>query len=132
CRSYSSPHYFPITCVFCEVQVNHGANNDDQQWEDIVRRLGGNEDEAKAEPILEDSPDTDQPLKPDQPLQRSGPRDYALAAQEPESLQPPEPQSVSTGKPRSLLSWTGVIIATLLWLFAGLGGRTLPSLLLPA
>lgn len=110
--------------------MNHGANNDDQQWEDIVRRLGGNEDEAKAEPIFEDSPDIDQPLEPDQPLQRFGPRDYVLAEQEPEDFQPPEPQSVITGNPRSLLSWTGVIIATLLWLFAGLSGWTLPWWLL--
>src|SRR5699024_486383 len=104
-----------ITCFFCEVQVNPGSNDDDPQSKDIARRLGGNEDEANAEPIVEDSPDIDQPLKPDQPLQRFGPRDYVLAEQEPEDFQPPEPQSVITGNPRSLLSWTGVIIATLLW-----------------
>ncbi len=114
--------------------MNHGANNEDQQWEDIVRRLGGNENEAKAEPIFEDSPadDTDQSLETDQPLQHFGPRDYTLAEEELEDFQPPEPQPVITGNPRSLLSWAGVIIATLLWLWTGLSGWTLPWWLLTA
>lgn len=108
--------------------MNHDANNNNQQWQDIVRRLGGSQEEAKAEPVSEDSPANvfDLSLEIDPSLQPRGPRDYTLAEQEPENFHPPEPQPVMTSSPRSLLSWAGVLMATLLWLCTGFSGWVLP------
>lgn len=114
--------------------MNRDTNNDDGGWEDIVRRLGGSEYEANAEPFFQEPPvgEFDQPAQTDQPLRYFGPRDYTPAEEDPEDFQPPEPQPVTTANPRSLLSWTGVIVATLVWLCAGLSGWALPWWLLSA
>lgn len=100
----------------------------DEQWEDIVRRLGGSEEQAQAEPVVENDPDETPAASGDgNPyLALPGPRDYTVVEEEVEDFQPPEPKAVSTGSPRTLLSWFGVLGATVLWILAGLGGWQLP------
>lgn len=98
--------------------------NRDDQWEDIVRRLGGSPEQARAEPVFEESPDEVPPQTEDgdQTFVGAGPRDYTLADEEIEDFQPPEPNPVSASSPRTLLSWFGVIGAVILWISAGIGG----------
>lgn len=102
--------------------------NRDEQWEDIVRRLGGSSEQAKVEPIFEESVDEEPPQTEAGNLSfvTAGPRDYTLAEEEIEDFQPPDPKPVSTARPRTLLSWFGVIGATVLWILAGMGGWPLP------
>lgn len=113
--------------------MNRDDMNHDKQWEDIVRRLGGSEEQAKAEPAFEDPANTD-PMgsNNDEQLRLPGPRDYTLAEEEDEDFLPPEPKPVSTANPRTLLSWLGVCGATVLWIVAGLGGWQLPWWLMVA
>ena len=86
----------------------------DKEWEDIVRRLGGSSEQARAEPTAEPPPVAD-----------TGPRDYAVAEEVVEDFQPPEPKPIATGNPRTLLSWAGVIGSVLVWLLAALLGISL-------
>lgn len=102
--------------------------NRDEQWEDLVRRLGGTPEQAKAEPVSEEPVDSDAPY-PESEAPRftgMGPRDYTLAEEEIDDFQPPEPKPVSTGNPRTILSWLGVFGAIFLWVLAGIGGWQLP------
>lgn len=98
--------------------------NQDEQWEDIVRRLGGSETEAKADPVFEEPSET-QPTVSDRSLPMVGPRDYTVAEAD-DDFRPPEPKPVSTGNPRTLLSWFGVIAAVILWIVTGMVGWHLP------
>ncbi len=97
-------------------------NNPDEQWEDIVRRLGGSSDQANSEPVAEPA-HTPQP--PDY-WTDAGPRDYAVAEEIVEDFQPPDPKPITTGHPRTVLSWTGVIGAVMIWLFAAFVSFPLP------
>lgn len=102
--------------------------NRDDQWEDIVRRLGGSAEQARVEPAFEESADKELPQSADedQSFVGAGPRDYTLADEEVEDFQPPEPKPVSAGSPRTILSWFGVIGAAVLWILAGMGSWQLP------
>lgn len=108
--------------------MNNDYRDRDQQWEDLVRRLGGSEDQARAEPIYEERPHAAPTASDDteQFVGLPGPRDYSVAEEEVEDFQPPEPKAVSTGNPRTLLSWFGVLGATILWLLAGMSSWQLP------
>lgn len=88
----------------------------DEEWEDIVRRLGGDPEQGPSDPIVEPSPIPQTPS-----LETgTGPRDYAVSEEVVEDFQPPEPRSIATGNPRTILSWTGVIGAVAIWLIAAL------------
>lgn len=94
-----------------------------EQWEDLVRRLGGTPDNTPPSPAA-DAPETSETPQPDEPAQ--GPRDYGLADEIVEDFQPPEPKPIASGNPRTVLSWFGVIAAAVLWIVAGLFSWPLP------
>ena len=97
--------------------------NDNEQWEDIVRRLGGTSDQAQTPPTHEDeiSPGTPDPIAPLQ-----GPRDYQLADETVDDFQPPEPKSIASGNPRTVLSWVGLVGSVMIWILAALLSSPLP------
>lgn len=103
--------------------MNRDDMNRDDAWEDIVRRLGGTEDQAKAEPAPEDDEEHEPRVEP---LTHPGPRDYVLAEEIVEDFEQPEPKPLSTSNPRALLSWLGVIGSAFIWILAALGGWSLP------
>lgn len=102
--------------------------NHEEQWEDIVRRLGGSEAEAKSEPVFEEPSDTNPAdhQKPQSASATPGPRDYTLPDAADDEFLPPDPKPVATGSPRTLLSWFSVLSAVTLWVLAGMGGWNLP------
>ena len=108
--------------------MSHDDMNRDAEWEDLVRRLGGNPEQAKSEPIFEENGNEDRPHAEEQsrPLSAPGPRDYTLTEDDISDFQPPEPKPVSASNPRTVLSWLGVISAAVLWIVAGMGGWQLP------
>ncbi|WP_022870611.1 hypothetical protein [Yaniella halotolerans] len=113
--------------------MTHDERNRDSEWEDLVRRLGGSPEQATGEPIVESHQDRQhrnvEDLDADVPhptLGAPGPRDYSLAEEEPLDFQPPDPKPVSASAPRTVLSWLGVISATVLWIMAGMAGWQLP------
>lgn len=89
--------------------------NEHEQWEDIVRRLGGTSDQAQTPPVqdLETSSGAADP-----PLH--GPRDYQLADEIVEDFRPPEPKAIASGNPRAVVSWVGVVGSVLIWIVAAL------------
>lgn len=94
----------------------------DEQWEDIVRRLGGTQDQAQTEPVSESPP----PSNPESAsLPQAGPRDYTVADERIEDFQPPPPKPIANGNPRTVLSWTGVIVPITIWILAALLGLQL-------
>lgn len=97
--------------------------HESEQWEDIVRRLGGTPDQARTPPTSE-SPTEDLTTPADTPMQ--GPRDYQLAEEIVEDFQPPNPKPIASGNPRTVLSWFGVIGAILFWILAALLSWPLP------
>lgn len=97
--------------------------NDHQQWEDIVRRLGGTSDQAQT-PSAPDLDASSGDPQPGAPLQ--GPRDYQLADEIVEDFRPPEPRSIASGNPRAVISWVGVVGAVLVWVLAALLSAPLP------
>lgn len=103
--------------------MNRDDTNRDEQWEDLVRRLGGTEAQGQSEPASEEPPTSE---APQQPLPYPGPRDYTVADEIVEDFQPPEPKPVATGNPRTILSWTGVLGAVGLWILAALLSWPLP------
>lgn len=97
-------------------------SNQDDQWEDIVRRLGGTQDQAQSEPVHESSSEPDhEPTS----LSPAGPRDYTVAKEFLEDFQPPSPKPITTGSPRTVLSWLGVIGPVTIWVLAALLGLPL-------
>lgn len=97
-------------------------SNDDDQWEDIVRRLGGTQDQAHSEPIHESS---SEPAPEPTLFSQAGPRDYTVAEEVSEDFQPPSPKPIATGSPRTVLSWLGVIGPVIVWVLAALLGLPL-------
>lgn len=97
--------------------------NDNEQWEDLVRRLGGTSDQAQTPPTSERDTSHDAP-HPIAPLQ--GPRDYQLADEEVEDYRPPEPKAIASGNPRTVLSWVGVVGSVIIWILAALLSAPLP------
>lgn len=100
----------------------------DEQWEDLVRRLGGSPEQARAQPKQEEQSDI-QSLSESPSEQFAGgmgARDYTLSEEDVEDFQPPDPKPVTTGSPRTVLSWFGVIGAIFLWILAGISGWVLP------
>lgn len=97
--------------------------HDDEQWEDIVRRLGGTQDQAQTRPSVDplDQESDDQPALPLQ-----GPRDYHATDEIVEDFTPPEPKPIASGNPRTVLSWLGVIGAAGIWILAALMSWPLP------
>ena len=74
--------------------------NRDSEWEDLVRRLGGNPEKAAGEPPVEERYDTqrrdyDAWNAEDQypVVSRPGPRDYVLAEEETLDFHPPLTQN---------------------------------------
>lgn len=100
--------------------------NRDEEWEDIVRRLGGTEQQAQSKLASEDNEPQLSEGFVSQSLPQAGPRDYTLAEEEIEDFQPPEPNPFATGNPRTILSWSVVIGSVILWILAALGGWQLP------
>ena len=100
--------------------------NRDEEWEDIVRRLGGTEQQAQSKPASEDNEPQPSEGFVSQSLPQAGPRDYTLAEEEIEDFEPPEPNPFATGNPRTILSWSVVIGSVILWILAALGGWQLP------
>jgi len=94
-----------------------------EQWEDIVRRLGGTSEQAQS-PASSESPTHDARSEPGMPLR--GPRDYQLADETVEDFQPPNPKPIATGNPRTVLSWFGVVGAVAIWIIAALLSWPLP------
>ena len=103
--------------------MQHNDSNHDEQWEDIVRRLGGPDGQTPFEPISEESP---LPVSDSSPLPSAGPRDYTVAEEIVEDFRPPVPKPIASGNPRTVLSWSGVIGATVIWILAALLGWQLP------
>src|SRR5690625_2687380 len=104
-----------LHCLEGTVQSNN--SNQDDQWEDIVRRLGGTQDQAQSEPVHESSSEPDhEPTS----LSPAGPRDYTVAKEFLEDFQPPSPKPITTGSPRTVLSWLGVIGPVTIWVLAAL------------
>lgn len=97
-------------------------SNQDDQWEDIVRRLGGTQDQAQSEPVHESSSEPDHEPTSWSP---AGPRDYTVAEEFLEDFQPPSPRPITTGSPRTVLSWLGVIGPVTIWVLAALLGLPL-------
>lgn len=97
--------------------------NDNEQWEDLVRRLGGTPDQAQTPPAeeLDGSSDAQQPVAPLQ-----GPRDYQLAHEIIEDFRPPEPKALASGDPRAVISWVGVVGSVFIWILAALLSTPLP------
>ena len=97
--------------------------NDDERWEDIVRRLGGTPDQAQTRPEINpaDAEPDHQPAIPQQ-----GPRDYQTADEIIEDFQPAEPRPIASGNPRTVLSWLVVIGAGAIWILAALMSWPLP------
>jgi len=113
--------------------VTGDETNRDSEWEDLVRRLGGNPEKAAGEPPVEERYDTqrrdyDAWNAEDQypVVSRPGPRDYVLAEEETLDFHPPDPKPVSASAPRTVLSWLGVIGAVVLWIVAGMASWQLP------
>lgn len=97
--------------------------NDDEQWEDIVRRLGGTSDQAQTSPFNE--PEGPQPAgDPLPPLQ--GPRDYQLADEVVDDFHPADPKPIASGNPRTVLSWVAVAGSVMMWMLAALLSWSLP------
>lgn len=103
--------------------MKHFDSDDNEQWEDIVRRLGGTPDQAHTPPITETPEGYEASSAEDT---SHGPRDYHLADEVVEDFQPPEPKPIASGNPRTVLSWFGVIGATVVWMVAALLSLTLP------
>lgn len=93
-------------------------SNYDEQWEDLVRRLGGSPYQSKSQPIPEVPPGPKTPDSSSGPV--PPPRDYTVAEETVEDFQPPEPKPIASGNPRTVLSWTAVIGSVTVWLFAAL------------
>ena len=104
----------------------------DREWEDLVRRLGGNPQKAAGEPPGEEQYGTqhkdcyDWNTEDQYPVNQPGPRDYVLAEEESVDFQPPDPKPVSASAPRTVLSWLGVTGAVVLWIVAGMASWQLP------
>jgi hypothetical protein len=94
-----------------------------EQWEDLVRRLGGTPEQAQTSPAIGSSDDGQESQPAEAP---QGPRDYELAEETVEDFQPPEPKPIASGNPRTVLSWFGVIGAAVIWIIAGLLSWPLP------
>jgi len=95
----------------------------EQQWEDLVRRLGGSPEEARAKPAQEPI----QSVSPQQPaVPGQGPRDYSVADEIVEDFQPPQPRPMLAGSPRVVLSWLGILGALVIWIAAALLSWMLP------
>lgn len=103
--------------------MKHHEHNDDEQWEDIVRRLGGSQDQAQTQPDVDpvSQESIDQPALP-----VGGPRDYYITDDAVEDFVPPEPSLIASGNPRTVLSWAGVVAAAGIWILAALVGWPLP------
>lgn len=101
--------------------------NRDPEWEDLVRRLGGNPEQAAGEPIPEEQANRHRDAEDPYPdWIAPGPRDYSLGAGQTQDFQPPDPRPVSAGAPRTVLSWLAVISAAVVWIVAGMAGWQLP------
>lgn len=98
-------------------------HNDDEQWEDIVRRLGGSQDLEQTDPSVDPVPQ-EATHQPEPPVQ--GPRDYHTPDEIVEDFTPPEPRPIASGNPRTVLSWVGVVGAAGIWILAALLGWPLP------
>src|SRR5690625_7561297 len=87
------------------IQVHHmSRTNDDEQWEDLVRRLGGEPEDSALDPSSYFS------------APPPGPRDYHVTEEVSEDFQPPSPKPIATGNPRTILSWTAVLGSVVIWL----------------
>src|SRR5699024_11876844 len=106
-----------LHCLEGTVQSNN--SNQDDQWEDIVRRLGGTQDQAQSEPVHESSSEPDHEPTSWSP---AGPRDYTVAEEFLEDFQPPSHRPITTGSPRTVLSWLGVIGPVSIWVIAAILG----------
>lgn len=87
--------------------------NDDEQWEDLVRRLGGEPEDSALDPSSYFS------------APPPGPRDYHVTEEVSEDFQPPSPKPIATGNPRTILSWTAVLGSVVIWLSTALLGISL-------
>lgn len=97
--------------------------NEDKQWEDLIRRLGGTPEQAHAQPVQEPPTSHQEESPEDSP---AGPRDYQVADEIVEDFQPPEPQPIASRSPRAVLSWFGVIGALAVWILAAVLRWPLP------
>ena len=91
--------------------------DENEQWEDIIRRLGGAPDQAHTPPSSE--PFTNAAW-PQSNTHLPGPRDYQVTGEDVEDFQPPNPKPIASGNPRIVLSWFGVVGAVAIWIVAAL------------
>lgn len=97
--------------------------NDDEQWEDIVRRLRDTSHQAQT-PSFEET--NEPPPADDSMLPLQGPRDYRLSDEVVEDFRPPDPKPIASGNPRTVLSWTGLAGSAMIWILAALLSWPLP------